>query len=340
MMPEAMPNGNNGDPRFLPPPGRRPGTYASAAHPAYGNPSQHAAETPRTDPPAPGGLPAAGGGETDPAVAGVQPAGGATPAKRLKHSQASRQGFSRRVGPGGAQALTQRQREVTSTEEASFAALELELGGRQQLAAILAGADLSMQDAAVAGLLADPLNDGISLAKVCNQGGVTMARLLKLFKEAVIIKGQVKALARIGAAIPDVAASVMEDAIPGKRVCPRCEGLSTIQNPKMPTATDQEYQETIECPKCAGKGTIIHVPLHEVQKTALQLGGLLDKGGGTRILNVNANKNVPPVGGVGVDSFDKLMTNLDSFLYGSGRDRLVPSGPVTDAEVEEDPSSG
>lgn len=225
--------------------------------------------------------------------------------------------------------LTAVQRTVNAADEAAFAALELELGGRPALASILAGADLNQDEAKIAGLLADPQNDSVSLAKVCIGAGLSMTRLMKLFQAAALAKGQTKAIVRIAAKLPDVAAGVMEDAIGGEKTCQTCNGFCSV--PK-PTKDDPAAVE--ECRECRGKGTVYHQPDADTREMALRIGGLLDKGGsGAKILI--ANQNNGSGGGVAdTASFDKLMSAIDGALYGEGRARQRSGDPI-DGEVVE-----
>lgn len=227
--------------------------------------------------------------------------------------------------------LTHVQRAVTAADEAGFSTLEKELGGRPALVAILAGADLNGDEARVMGLLADPQNDTTSLAKVCVGAGISMARLMKLFQAAALVKGQTKAIQRIAERLPDVAAAIMEDAIPREKECPICDGLTTV--PGRPTKENPD-PEPVKCTVCKGKGTVPFVPEHQVREMALRIGGLLEKGGGSGVKVLVANQN----NGAGVSvadtkSFDSLMAAVDGALYGEGRARQRTGEEPIDGEV-------
>lgn len=222
------------------------------------------------------------------------------------------------------------QRQVTAADEAAFSTMEAELGGRPALAAILAGADLNNDEARVAGLLADPLNDNVSLAKVCLGAGLSMNRLLSLFQAAALAKGRTKAVQRIAEKLPDVAAGVMEDAIGGEKVCTNCNGFQFLPKP-----TDKDPLATEKCATCLGKGTVLYQPDHHIREIALKIGGLLDKGGGNKVVIA---QQFGPAGGAGATSFDQLMSAMDGALYGEGRARARASGgpePPVDGEVIE-----
>ncbi len=214
-------------------------------------------------------------------------------------------------------------RSVTVADELAFSTLEHEVGGRQALAAALAGADVNVDEAQIVGMLADPRNDPVSLAMLCSYGRLSLHRLLKLFDSVVFVKGQLKARAKIAAALPDVAAAVMEDAIPGDRVCPACDGFQTIEVKSVDsTGAPTGATERVKCPTCYGLGTVRHIPETDIRKLALEIGGLTPKSHpshtGAKTMIVNA----PGGNGFGAGgSFDELMTRLDGALYGGGRER-------------------
>lgn len=233
--------------------------------------------------------------------------------------------------------LTPAMRQVTSADEAAFATLEVELGGRPALLAILAAADLNQDEATTLALLADPQSDGVSLAKLCASTGLGLGRLLKLLQAAALVKGQTKAIAKVAARLPDVAYHLMEDAIPRDVICPVCEGLLTVPG----KVTDKDpTPDPIACVFCRGKGTVPFVPDYHVREMALRIGGLLEKNSGSKIVIANQN-----VGGSAAESgsFDRLMAQLDGALYGDGRARGsaasasggASEGRRTDTDTEE-----
>lgn len=226
------------------------------------------------------------------------------------------------------QELTARERAVTASDELSFATMETELGGRKQLVAVLAAADINGDENSILALLADPQNDGISLAKLCLGGGLSLSRLMTLFKAAALAKGQVKAIARIAAKLPDVAAGVMEDAIGGEKICKQCNGYQFL-----PAPTEKDPNATEKCPKCLGKGMVLFEPDSDVREMALRIGGLLEKGGGSKIAIL---QSFGQGSAANPGSFDTLMSGLDRELYGDGRarQRQAPAGqPPIDGET-------
>lgn len=230
---------------------------------------------------------------------------------------------SRTLSPGRRIGLTPVQRKVTPAEEAAFATLEVEVGGRARLVSALSLAHLPPEIDLILGMLADPTHDGESLAQICALAGVKFAKILPVFKEAVKARGQVISTARIAERMPDLAAAVVDDAIPGWRECRECLGAREIAAP-----TPEDPHAVKPCPECRGRGQVWFVPDHDVQKTALKISGLLESGtrGGATVNVLQKNTQIAP-GDTG--GFDALMTMMDDALYGSGRDRLARMRPQT-----------
>lgn len=276
---------------MMPPAGRRPGGMGPESDPP--------AQVPRAKPaPAPAPVPA-----PVPALAPRQ------------HRQPRRQPQA---------AMTEAQRQVTPQEEAAFATLETEVGGRQALVSILATATLPKGMDQVLGMIADPLHDHESLARVCALGGVKIGALLKVFEEAALTRGRLLATTRIAKALPDVAAGVMEAATPGEKTCRACLGAGRVPQP-----TAEDPNATQPCGPCKGTGLVYYEPDHEVQKTALKLGRLLDtgrQGPGVGVsLNVLQQQTALNPGDTG--SYDTLVKLLDTRIYGEGRERLASMRP-------------
>lgn len=230
---------------------------------------------------------------------------------------------SRTLSPGRRIGLTPAQRKVTPAEEAVFATLELEVGGRARLVSALSLAHLPQEIDLILGMLADPAHDGESLAQICALAGVKFSKILPVFKEAVKARGQVISAVRIADRMPDLAAAVVDDAIPGWRDCRECLGAREIAAP-----TPDDPHAVKACPECRGRGQVWFVPDHDVQKTALKISGLLESGarGGATVNVLQKNTQIAP-GDTG--GFDALMTMMDDALYGSGRDRLARMRPQT-----------
>lgn len=285
---------------MLPPPGRRPG----------GEPGGSGEPEPPARPPLP--KVTRGKGNAKP--------GATVPAKRNFRP------------PQGA--MTPEQRKVTPTEESAFAVLEAEFGGREAMVGALSLAQLPKDLTTLLGMLADPLHDHESLAKVCALANVPISKLMKACQEAIRVRGQLLAHKRIADALPDVAAAVMAEATPGWKQCLECLGARTVQ--VLVDNTDEEgkkipgqHEETIQCKVCKGRGLVWHAPDHDVQKTALKIGGVLDTGKGMSVQVLQNNTQVNP-GDTG--NYDKMMEALDGVLYGAGRERLAATRADHDEE--------
>jgi hypothetical protein len=224
---------------------------------------------------------------------------------------------------------------VTPLEEAQFAAFEEEFGGRDRLAAFLNAADLPGRESLLPGMLVDPANDRLSLAKICAWARIPLFRLYAMLKDASLVKGQVKALVRVGDRLPDVAGAVMEDAIPGQRVCQSCGGLRTyVEEP----TTENPNPAPRLCQACRGTGTVYYTPEIELRKVALQMGKLLDRPGGVTNTNVNVQKFGAGATGT-VVPFDQVVLEADRILYGTGRERRYGFRPDPAADDVADDAS-
>ncbi len=227
--------------------------------------------------------------------------------------------------------LTPAMQKVTPIEEIQFAALETEIGGRPTLAALLNAADLQGREARLAGMLADPANDTLSLAKLAAWARVPMWRWYELLKAAALVKGQVVSLVRVGERLPDVARGLVEDAIPGDRVCPACRGLKSF----MPEPTVQEPNPVPHrCDECQGAGIVYYVPDVKLREMALQVGKLLDKDKGQTNVVVN---NARFGAGMAPD-FTHTITELDDLLDGRHRDRNGRRRSTIDVDVASEPA--
>lgn len=264
------------------------------------------------------------------APAEPMPAAQSTPVIVTRHNHSH--SMTKRPPQG---AMTKAQRSVSPAEEAAFATIEAEMGGRARLVSALSSAQLPKDIAQVLGMISDPLHDHESLAKICALGGVSLAKIQKAFEGSVMARAHLLAHTKIAERTPDLAAQVMDDAIGGWRVCVACEGVGTT----MVEVKDQEgtRDEQRECPTCKGKCRVWFQPDHEVQKTALKLAKLLEtgRGGGGSGVNV-AMIQANTAGNPGDQtSYNQLIGKLDDVLYGSGRQRLIQSQSGKDLDRAE-----
>jgi len=205
--------------------------------------------------------------------------------------------------------------------------LEKDLGGRRTLLSLLALAPLTPDLRYILGLLGDPAHDHRSLASICADGNILPGDLLKHLGAAALHKGQVLARQRIGESIPAVVDDVMRRAAPFEEACPDCmvDGQSTGRVTPEPTAANPNPAPE-PCPSCKGSLRILYMPTLDRQRMAIDMAGLIDRGGGgISILNQNLNLGTAASGGQG--ALEQLQTLTDQILYGD-----APLDPV-EAEV-------
>ena len=158
--------------------------------------------------------------------------------------------------------------------------LEAQLGGRTKVLTALLTAPLTVEQEQVVALLGDPANEALSLADVCYMAGVSLPGFLRLIQDALLAKARLLSLRQVADQMPTVAGDVMELAQRSTQVCKRCKGLGTVT--KRGKKEEDPTQEV--CPSCDGDGTALYTPTLDRQRTALELGGLLDqKGGGVTV---------------------------------------------------------
>lgn len=207
--------------------------------------------------------------------------------------------------------------QVSPTTAAQFQAFEQIIGGRAALVAKLALVASSKDEDYIVGLLSDPKYDSESLAGICRVGKISLSKLLQLYRDAALTQAQVGAIDKVAARLPDVAKDVMDRATEHRVTCQVCQGTTKVT--PSPTAKVPNPQPE-QCRACAGYGSTITQPDHETQKTALELGGLLKKGGGGLTIqqtNVQANLQGGSAG------FDDLVEKMDELLFGNARDRVA-----------------
>jgi hypothetical protein len=220
---------------------------------------------------------------------------------------------------------------------------EQAVGGRDNLVGHLVHAsNLTEDQEYLIGAIADPRNDARSLARICTIYEIKFTDLLQLFRNAGLVKAQLAAMQKVWTRLPEVAGDLMDRATTHTLTCPRCRGDGKIPksvmqpNPKEPEAGPVEVKWEELCPECDGRGEQVVQPSLEVQKIALQLGGLLDKGGPAVQVNVQQN-NLPPAAG----NHSDFLKRADEKLYTQpGADTGEGEEEPIDVEAEEiDPNT-
>lgn len=148
-------------------------------------------------------------------------------------------------------------------------AFEEAVGGRDTLVNELVTLQLPEAESMVLRLLADPDNDGTPLHEVLGQAQVSVAKFLRIFRDARGARAYLAALDRVWSRLPDVAEDVMERALPKSVPCRTCRETGKIE-----VASKKRVKDKVLCPDCDGVGRRQVEPTLDYQRLALSLGGL------------------------------------------------------------------
>lgn len=225
--------------------------------------------------------------------------------------------------------------EPTQYSREALSVVEHEAGGRQQLVADTAAiADLlDPKYQKLAQLLADPRNDRKSLARLCNEAKVPVRGFLSLLRDTKLARAQLAASTRIADRLPEVAEDVMVRATTHYVTCSTCGGHKTVLHTAL--ADGELRTELVECGICRGSGQVVAEPSHDVQKTALEIGGLIKKGGG---IQIGVQQNAGVRGGSGVVSMGTTVSfreATDKLLFPTQRRDEDDEDDAVDAEYVE-----
>lgn len=243
--------------------------------------------------------------------------------------------------------------------------LEAELGGRTVLqdTALLAAIAPSLlpQDSILraekadqlARLLADPAHAGQSLGTLARHCGLALKDLYTIYRDARTARAHLQAINTIAEHLPATVQDVMAKSAPYEGTCSRCLGAGSIT--ALPTP-DAPNPSPSPCTACGGDGTVTYQPDHDVQKTALTLGGLLKSGAGIAPSFSLVNTRTTVHMGAGADAiipidqhtsaFLRMQQAADAILYGSagsptpkpvGRGSTVPETADIDPPDEDTP---
>ena len=208
----------------------------------------------------------------------------------------------------------------------SLATLEKEVGGREMLVAGLLHAPASEDLSFLLGLLGDPLNAKEPIAKLCAlSGGIKPGEMLDAYKAGELNRAQAVATSRIGKSLAAVAEDTMRRSLPHEQICAVCTGTGT-QVPEPSKA--QPNPTPAPCPACRGTGQTPCEGDIEHKKLALDMGKLLQKGGGPL---VNVNQQVGMLFGTTGGALEQLQAATDQILYGD-----QPVGPPEESPAEID----
>lgn len=212
-----------------------------------------------------------------------------------------------------------------------LAALELELGGRQQLVRALTFARQTKDVRYLLGMLGDPENSSRSLADICHSGQILPGEVVAALSAGTELRSQLLAKTAIARRLPDVVTEVMQKAAEYEDDCSECMGTGKITAD--PTA-DQPNPSPQDCTTCQATGRLRYPADGKCRDLALEMAGLTGNGPGVQ---VTTNVQVNAASGAGYEQFERLQEAMDRVLYGQ-----EAAAPPVEAEVvppPEDPAN-
>jgi len=210
-------------------------------------------------------------------------------------------------------------------------AFEVGVGGRAKLVETLQYATLTDEQSLIVGMIADPQNDRKALGTICRSAKINFGQLLQLFKDAGFIRAQLAAFEQVWNGLPRVAGDVMMRAVPHSVECQACLGTKVVTI-KVKGADGKKIDQEVPCRFCKGTGQITVIPDLEHQKVALEIGGLLKKGGAIQVgVQVNNQGAL-----VGPDDMKDFRGASDKLLYPARRRGEEETGDTVDAELVEE----
>lgn len=205
--------------------------------------------------------------------------------------------------------------------------LEQQVGGRDQLAKILSYLPLDPQEAILVKLMGDPKLTTKSLAAIAARTGFSSGRVWDFFQRGKAAEAFVKSMTLVYDKAPDVAGSVMTEALPRTERClaPRCDH-GKIPGEVDPASKTGRRKRSTDCHVCEGRGYVIGRPEVERQRLALELTGLVKKGGGV-VVNTNVQQNTVIASPQSI--FAKFLEASDKVLFG----KTETQEEVVEAEI-------
>lgn len=201
------------------------------------------------------------------------------------------------------------------------------LGGRAALVDAISVVDSDADADKLVGLLLDPIYEHWSLRRICTLAGITVAEVFALYKKAAIARAHIQAAPIIASKLVGVVDDVMTRGQPYPIPCDRCGGTGQwAEKPTQPLGV---------CPVCRGGGTLMAFPDLDRQKLALELGQLLQRGGGI-VLQQNLQQNTligERAGSAAPGALEQLQQALGDLLF---RSPPPPAAPPMEATVVEE----
>ena len=213
---------------------------------------------------------------------------------------------------------------------AALDSLEEASGGRMKMVETLSLSLLTQEQELLAGMIADPRNDAKSLARICSMASVSVSRFLTMLGEVKMSKAVLEAQDKVAALLPEVAGDLMSRAVIHTVECSNCAGKGTIvlasRGRSKGEGTPPPTEDELTCPNCRGAGAITIQPDLERQKIALEMAGLLKRGGGVNVA-VGVSAGITPA----LVSTSTFRGATDNLMFGR---RKPDSEPVEAEEVQ------
>ena len=234
-------------------------------------------------------------------------------------------------------------------------AVEESLGGREELInQLLLSPELTPNLQRLLAVVMDEQYDDKPLAWICAKAYITPGEVFAAFRDSVVALANIHAMRRVAEKLPEIATEIVTSALDHQKSCSRCRG--TGQAPKL----SKGKLTTDTCPTCFGEGTILIDADPDQQQIALQLVGLLQKGGGgsqisvgVNTTNQTANITLPEASSAGLAQLQQAVSGLlfsrgvvrnpasieispaaSSMLDSTVIDVTPPSAPVPSVPVE------
>lgn len=211
--------------------------------------------------------------------------------------------------------------------DAACANIEASVGGRQALIEHLAHLPLEKKQELLLGAIADPRNDELGLAKICQLYGIQFSQLVEMFSKAGAAKNSLESMQRVWKHAPDVAEDVMLRALPHHLPCEVCHGEKVLKSTVLKSGEGgkvEKVEAEEPCAACRGKGERLHQPEKGQQELALKLAGLIAAPGTAVQVNVSQKTAV----GVGLGAGDGVFAS-----FAAASDAVMYPGAAIEAEV-------
>lgn len=173
--------------------------------------------------------------------------------------------------------------------------IESAFGGRKKVIAILACAPKSPAVDYLLGLLTDA-EASETIADLCVAANIRPSELLQHLSAGNVLYARTMAMAHLPEHLPRTVGDLLAVSHVYEGVCDTCWGEKA-----MPVRDKEGHPvegRTETCPVCKGQGTRQYQPTPEARNKALEIGGMVEKGGGMT-LNLGVQTHVQTGGGGG-----------------------------------------